>query len=107
MMNPVAHALRAAALATWMAAAGVPAATTAEPPKQFAARTAEPVVLEDFNRPFLFSYLSWQGKAFTTNGVAVLRGFNNQGGAGLNGEWNLADKAGLIPVFDRHTHQAF
>lgn len=55
-------------------------------------------VLEDFNRPFLFSYLSWQNKAFTTNGVAVLRGFNNQGGAGINGEWDLAGKADLVPA---------
>ena len=61
-------------------------------------RAAESTVIEDFNRPFLFSYLSWQNKAFTTNGVAVLRGFNNQGGAGINGDWNLADKAGLLPA---------
>jgi endoglucanase len=55
-------------------------------------------VLEGFDRPFLFSYLSWQDKAFTTNGVAVLRGFNNQGGAGLNGEWDLSGKADLVPA---------
>jgi endoglucanase len=57
-----------------------------------------PVVVEDFNRPFLFSYLAWQNKAITTNGVAVLRGFNNQGGAGLNGEWNLAEHSALVPA---------
>jgi len=47
------------------------------------------VELEGFSQPFLFSYLSWQNKACTTNGVAVLRGSNNQGSAGLNGEWDL------------------
>ena len=57
-----------------------------------------PIILEDFNRPFLFSYLSWQDKAFTTNGVAVLRGVNNQGGAGLNGEWNIADQGSSVPA---------
>jgi len=68
----------------------------AGPLRMTAAEVPQATVLEDFNRPFLFSYLSWQDKAFTTNGVAVLRGFNNQGGAGLNGEWDLAGKAGLV-----------
>lgn len=62
------------------------------------AAASAPTVVEEFNRPFLFSYLAWQNKAHTSNGVAVLRGFNNQGGAGLNGEWNLADQAALIPA---------
>jgi endoglucanase len=63
-----------------------------------AAQPSAAEVLEDFNRPFLFSYLSWQNKVLTTNGVALLRGFNNQGGAGFNGEWDLAGKAALVPA---------
>lgn len=62
-----------------------------------AADSAAPIVIDDFNQPFLFSYMSWDKKARTENGVAILRGINNQGGAGLNGAWNLADKTDLIP----------
>lgn len=54
--------------------------------------------VEGFDRPFLFSYLSWQNRVTTSHGIAVLSGCNNQGGAGVNVEWDLAGKADLVPT---------
>ncbi|MFO0927707.1 MAG: cellulase N-terminal Ig-like domain-containing protein [Gemmataceae bacterium] len=49
------------------------------------ALAAEPAVrIDDFGKPFLFSYLAWQNKVRTEGGKAILRGITPQGGAGQN-----------------------
>ena len=66
---------------------------------RLAAEEMAPVkVLDDFDQPFLFSYLSWQDKAVTRDGVAILRGFDNRGGAGINVQWDLAADGDLLPA---------
>ncbi|TWT83499.1 Endoglucanase D precursor [Planctomycetes bacterium CA13] len=54
--------------------------------------------IEGFDRPFVFCYLSWEGKVATEKGVAVIRGVDNQGGAGINGKWDIAANAEMTPV---------
>lgn len=77
---------------------------------RLAAEEMAPVkVLEDFDQPFLFSYLSWQDKAVTRDGVAILRGFDNRGGAGKPRSISPTP-AGPVPSgnvnFAKRNHQA-
>jgi len=56
-------------------------------------RGQTPTVVEDFDRPFLFTYGSWQGRvAPDAEGIVAIRGVNNQGGAGYNVSRDLSAK---------------
>lgn len=46
-------------------------------------------VISELDQPFLFSYSSWQDKAVVRDGIAIVRGVNNQGGAGINRAFDL------------------
>lgn len=47
-------------------------------------------VVTDFDQPFLFAYLTWEGKVRAENGVASIRDTNNRGGAGFSDQLDLS-----------------
>jgi len=47
-------------------------------------------VVSELDKPFLFAYLSWQDKVRTDDGVALVQGVDNRGGAGFNTELDLS-----------------
>ncbi len=59
----------------------------------------EPIgVISELDQPFLFSYLSWQDKVTIENGVAVLKGVDNKGGAGFNQSIDASQWKDASPV---------
>ncbi|TWU59994.1 Endoglucanase D precursor [Rubripirellula tenax] len=55
-------------------------------------------VIADFDQPFLFAYGTWQDKAKTTDGIAIIAGVTNQGGAGLNVSIDLTENENGSPA---------
>ena len=57
-------------------------------------------VITDFSQPFLFTYLSWENKVVTQNGIALVRGegVTPKGGGGANVALDLSASANLCPV---------
>lgn len=51
------------------------------------------VVLNEFDAPFTFSYLSWKDKIKVADGKAVLKGMKCNGGAGINAPFDLSKYA--------------
>ncbi len=55
-------------------------------------------VVSEIDQPFLFAYLSWEGKANVVNGIAEIRDTNNRGGAGINQPLDLSSFESLSPA---------
>ena len=66
----------------------------------FGAVQGDTKIITDFSQPFLFTYLSWENKIKTENGVALLRGegVTPKGGGGGNVELDLSKSVALCPV---------